>query len=83
MEVYRGFVSELFYSTVVEALTSPYSEDDGQPIVFNMLCEERMNPGKYISRIDEYKSWVDKFIWNEIEHPLNRMGLPPVNEKQP
>ena len=44
-------------------------------MVFNMLWQERKNQKNVLSRIDEYKTWVDKFIWNEIEHPLNDKGL--------
>ena len=59
---------------MVQALSQPYSYDkdsDGQPIAFNVLWKERENQNNVLSRIDEYKSWVDKYIWNEIEHPLN------------
>lgn len=26
------------------------------------------------STLSQYRSWVDRFIWNEIEHPLNAYG---------
>lgn len=37
---YRMFVQELFHFSIVEALKSSYSDEDGQPIVFNLLHEE-------------------------------------------
>lgn len=57
------------------ALSQPYSEEDGQPIAFNVLWKEIQEQNNVLSRIKEYKSWVDKFIWNEIEHPLNDSGM--------
>ena len=73
--VYRNFIVMLFYTTIVQALSANYSEEDGQPMAFNMLWEERKNQRNVLSRLDEYKSWVDKYIWNEIEHPLNDADL--------
>lgn len=55
----------------MEALSSPYSEENAQPMVFNMLWKERQNQKNLLSRLDEYRSWLDKYISNEIEHPLN------------
>ena len=72
---YRNFVQTLFYQTIVAALSQPYSKEDGQPIAFNVLWKEIQEQNNVLSRIKEYKSWVDKFIWNEIEHPLNDSGM--------
>ena len=33
------------------------------------------NQNDVLSRLDEYRSWVDRYIWNEIDHPLNSDGL--------
>ena len=57
------------YSTVDD------KEGDKTPIAFNLLWDERKNMENILSRVDEYKSWVDKYIWNEIEYPLNDSGL--------
>ena len=74
--VYRNFVKTLFHMSIVDALSASYSPDaTDQPIVFNLLWKERLNKNDVLSRIDEYKSWVDKYIWNETEHPLNDDGL--------
>jgi len=56
-------------------LSAPYSLEDAQPIVFNLLFKERQNQQNVLSRIEEYKSWIDRYIWNEIEYPLNDSGL--------
>ena len=40
-------------------------------MAFNLLWKERQNQQNVLSRIDKYKTWVDRYIWNEIEHPLN------------
>ena len=61
----------LFYTTIVNALSAPYSDENKQPIVFNLLWKERQNQKNIISHLREYKTWVDKYISNEIEHPLN------------
>ena len=61
----------LFYTSIVEALSAPYSDENKQPIVFNLLWKERQNQKNIIQHIKEYKTWVDKYISNEIEHPLN------------
>ena len=37
---YYNFVVSLFYTTLVEALSAKYSDEDGQPIVFNLLWWE-------------------------------------------
>ena len=74
-KTYRNFVLTLFYNSIVEALSAPYSEENAQPMVFNMLWEERQNQKNLLSRLDEYRSWVDRYISNEIEHPLNSEGL--------
>jgi hypothetical protein len=46
-------------------------DEDSQPIVFNMLHEERKNQSNVLSRIDEWRTWVDRFISNEQEHMWN------------
>ena len=75
--IYRNFVQSLFYKVLVDALSQTYSSDgNGDYIVFNVLWKEAQNQNNVLSRIDEYRSWVDKFIWNEIEHPLNEGQLP-------
>lgn len=56
-------------------MSAPYSSEDAQPIVFNLLFKERQNQQNVLSRIEEYKSWIDRYIWNEIEYPLNDSGL--------
>ena len=68
---YRNFVLALFYTFIVEALSAPYSREDGQPIAFNLLWKERKNKKNILSQKEEYRSWVDKYISNEIEYPLN------------
>ena len=72
---YKSFVQNLFYASIVEELKMTYSQEDKMPLAFNMLHYERKHQKTILARIDEYKSWVDKFIWNEIEHPLNDSGL--------
>lgn len=77
---YRNFVTTLFYTSMVQALSATYSSDDDEngdktPIAFNLLWEERKNQQNILSRLDEYKSWVDRYIWNEIEYPLNDSGM--------
>jgi hypothetical protein len=79
-ETYRNFIVQLFFSTIVQALEAKYNSglnqgEDDQPIVFNMLHEERKIQDNVLSRIDEYKTWVDKYISNEIEHPWNSEGM--------
>lgn len=74
-KVYRNFVQMLFYVSMVEALSATYSEDDTLPIAFNLLWKERKSQRNVLSRLDEYRTWVDKYIWNEIEYPLNDEGL--------
>ena len=79
-DVYRNFVIALFYASIANALSATYSAYDDRtgdqtPIAFNLLWEERENQQNIISRLDEYKSWVDRYIWNEIEYPLNDSGL--------
>lgn len=44
-------------------------------MVFNLLWKEKQEQGKVLSLISNYRSWIDKFIWNEIEHPLNDTGM--------
>lgn len=61
----------MFYTTIVEALSAKYSDENAQPIAFNMLWKERQNQKNIIPQLQEYKTWVDKYISNEIEHPLN------------
>lgn len=39
--------------------------------MFNLLWKERHDQKNVISNIKEYKTWLDKYISNEIEHPLN------------
>ena len=75
IEVYKEFVKVLFKLSIEQALTAKYSDEDGQPIAFNVLWKEVDNQRNILSRIDEYRSWIDKFIWNEVEHPLNEPGL--------
>lgn len=70
-QTYRNFVHALFYTSIVEALSASYSDENKQPIAFNLLWKERKNQKNIISRLNEYKTWVDKYISNEIEHPLN------------
>ena len=70
-DVYLNFLRQLFYDVIVEGLNSKYSDEDRQPIVSNILHEEIDNQDVVLSKIDEYRSWVDKFISNEMEHPLN------------
>ena len=72
---YRKFVKELFRLSIKEALTSRYSDQDTQPIVFNLLWKEKMEQKRVLSLISNYRSWVDKFIWHEVGHPLNESGL--------
>ena len=63
---------------MVDALSQSYSSDQGKEndrIAFNVLWKEIRDQNNVLSRKEEYKSWVDKFIWNEIEHPLNDNGL--------
>ena len=72
---YYNFVVSLFYTTLVEALSAKYSDEDGQPIVFNLLWWEMQNKGIILDNLNGYKSWVDRYISNEIEHPLNDSGL--------
>ena len=52
-----------------------YSDEDVQPMVLNLLWKERQEQGNIFPRRREYRSWLDKFIWNETEHPLNEEGL--------
>lgn len=40
IDVYKDFVKVLFKLSIEEALTAQYSEEDGQPIVFNLLWRE-------------------------------------------
>ena len=40
-----------------------------------MLHKERDNQSNIVTRIKEYRSWVDKFISNEVEHPCNSSGM--------
>jgi hypothetical protein len=40
-----------------------------------MLHKERENQNNIVSRLSEYRSWVDKFISNEVEHPWNSSGM--------
>ena len=61
----------LFYTSIVDALSATYSSEDKQPIVFNLLWKERQNQRNILTRLKEYKTWVDKYISNEIEYPLN------------
>lgn len=68
---YKNFVLSLFYTSIVQALTATYSEEDTQPMVFNMLWKEIQNQKNILSHLKEYKTWIDKYISNEIEHPLN------------
>lgn len=70
-QTYRNFVLALFYTSIVDALSAPYSNENKQPIVFNLLWKERQNQKNILSHLREYKTWVDKYISNEIEHPLN------------
>ena len=77
-DTYKDFVAVLFYTSLVEALSAPYSwaeDGDKTPIAFNLLWLERKNQQIIVQELDEYKSWVDKFIWNEVEHPLNDSGI--------
>ena len=74
-QTYKNFVTFVFYQTMVDALSSTYSSEDGQPMVFNMLWWEIDNKNSILHRLDSYKSWIDKYIWNEIEHPLNSNTL--------
>lgn len=39
-KIYRNFVLALFYTTIVNALSAPYSDENQQPIVFNLLWKE-------------------------------------------
>ena len=65
----------------MQALSAPYydGKDDGDdantPLAFNMLWEEIQLQENILPKIETYKSWVDKYIWNEIEYPLNDSGL--------
>lgn len=70
-DAYRNFIQILFYNCIVDALTMTYSDEDSQPIIFNLLWEEIHDRENIIRRLNEYKSWVDRFILNEIQHPLN------------
>ena len=70
-QTYKNFVLALFYTSIVEALSAPYSNENKQPIAFNLLWKERANQKNILSHLKEYKTWVDKYISNEIEHPLN------------
>ena len=74
-EAYRDFVQHLIYVSIVDALSRNYSDEDGQPIVFNLLWKERQQQMTVLTRINDYKSWIDKYVWNEIEYPLNSEGL--------
>ena len=80
-KVYREFVEALFAQSLTDALSAPYhrhsdsDKGDTVPIAFNVLWYERENQQNVLSRRGQYKSWVDKFIWNEIEHPLNDSEL--------
>ena len=74
-KTYRKFVKELFRQSIREALVSKYSDQDSSPIVFNLLWKEKLEKSKVLSIISNYRSWIDKFIWNEIVHPLNDTGL--------
>ena len=40
-QTYRNFILALFYTSIVEALSVPYSNENKQPIVFNLLWQER------------------------------------------
>lgn len=40
-QTYRNFILALFYTSIVEALSVPYSNENKQPIVFNLLWRER------------------------------------------
>lgn len=42
-ETYRKFVQLLFFNSIKDALVAQYSTEDRQPMVFNMLWEERQN----------------------------------------
>lgn len=77
---YRNFIVELFFTTIVQALKAKYSsgnhpDEDQQPIAFNMLHRERENQSNIVTRLNEYRSWVDKFISNEVDHPWNSSGM--------
>lgn len=71
VQTYKNFVLALFYTSIVEALSAPYSNENQQPIAFNLFWKERQNQRDILSHLREYKTWVDKYISNEIEHPLN------------
>lgn len=79
--LYRNFIVELFYTTIVQALTATYNtglhpdSEDVQPIVFNVLHYERKNQSSVLGKIKQHRSWVDRFISNEQEHPWNSEGM--------
>lgn len=73
--IYRNFVTTLFYNSIVDELASTYSSESGKPIVFNLLWKERQEKSGILQKVEQYRSWVDLFIWNEIEHPLNSSGM--------
>ena len=80
---YRNFIVDLFFTTIVEALSAKYnsglnSGEDDQPIAFNILYKERKNQANVLSRIDEWRTWLDKYISNEQDHQWNideKMGM--------
>lgn len=80
-DLYGKFVQLLFRTTIHQALSAPYhqhtKDDPGDtiPIAFNVLWKERKESKNILPIVDIYKSWVDRYIWNEIEHPLNEGEL--------
>ena len=75
IETYRKFVCALFYASIVDELSATYSSEDNTPIAFNLLWREKKMQNNILQRLDEYRSWVDKYICNEIEYPLNDSEL--------
>ena len=79
--LYKRFIQLLFHQTIVNCLKQTYSTQDdpnaksAEPMAFNMLWKERDNQRAVISNLKGYRTWLDKFISNEIEHPLNSEGL--------
>ena len=42
-ETYRNFVRLLFHVSISQALSATYSDEDTQPIAFNLMWSERKN----------------------------------------
>lgn len=73
--VYWNFVQRLFHQTVVDALTTGYSEESAEPVAFNVFHQEMDDPNGVMLQLESYRSWVDRYLQSEVEHPWNCEGV--------